>query len=174
MSEVKNPKVKVGDLVLLTKYVTEDTDAVMEGLSEVVRVKHVGYGGWRGKPERDPFPYEPYAFEGIIYVSEEQDEWELLPAFPTLDHKDPRSVYAAVAAERDRQDDKWGPRHDDLNSKDDWSEIIGEYSRRLRYGGDVSFRQNLTVVAAVAIAALESDRRKTAAASREEATRDDG
>lgn len=85
-------------------------------------------------------------------------------------------VFREVAAERDRQDSKWGgPDHDDEHEPEDWlifieqraaraGEMIGcpeEEQPEIR--SDAEYRRQLVQIAALAIAAVESLDRKKAA-----------
>jgi len=72
-----------------------------------------------------------------------------------------RRILEEIAAERTRQDEKWGgPEHDDEHSIDDWECFILEHLNRVQGYDDAHGRKQLIRVAALAVAAIESlDRR---------------
>ena len=62
-----------------------------------------------------------------------------------------------VFSERERQDTQWGGRiHDDTHSQEDWFKLINRYMAP--HGDD--FEVRMIKVAALALAAVESNRRK--------------
>jgi hypothetical protein len=62
-----------------------------------------------------------------------------------------------VLGERESQDNQWGgPAHDDAHSHKDWFRFINRYTAG--YGGD--FESRMKKIAALALAAVESNRRK--------------
>ncbi|KKN03230.1 hypothetical protein LCGC14_1109840 [marine sediment metagenome] len=69
------------------------------------------------------------------------------------------SVLEAVAAERERQDEKWGGlEHDDQHNSHDWLAYIVRYlGRSVAYGpfDSLRFRRHMVQVAALAVAAAE-------------------
>lgn len=72
-------------------------------------------------------------------------------------------VYEEIAAERDRQDAKWGgPEHDDTHSAYHWSSYIEE---RLHSGDQMTAEESRRLfieIGALAVAAVESADRKSA------------
>lgn len=71
-----------------------------------------------------------------------------------------------IVGERRRQDEKWGGEvHDDRHSPEDWMMIIDHYLNRVlsatRKNNSEEYRKSLIRVAAVAIAAIEAEDRKT-------------
>lgn len=76
---------------------------------------------------------------------------------------DPRTVHGLlreVVQERVRQDAKWGgPRHDDSHSTVTWASIIDRLSKEGMAGDWTTWRRSMVQIAAVALAALESQDR---------------
>jgi hypothetical protein len=73
------------------------------------------------------------------------------------------NIFNEVVAERARQDARWGgPEHDDGHSEGDWADFIREYAWGDR-GAD--FRERMLKIAALAVAAIESHDRLTAASA---------
>lgn len=66
------------------------------------------------------------------------------------------AILGEIAAERARQDVKWGAEHDDKHSVDEWDYMIGYYLQRVRIMAPRQRRVNLIKVAALAVAAIES------------------
>lgn len=63
-------------------------------------------------------------------------------------------IYAAINAERDYQDAKWGgPEHDRQHHSSEWVDFIEKYLLRAKENLDV--RKNIVRIAALAVAALE-------------------
>lgn len=70
---------------------------------------------------------------------------------------DSMKLFEEIEAERVYQDKKWGgPRFDDANTREDWIRYIIEYATGVR-GTDI--RSRMIKCAALAIAAIESERR---------------
>lgn len=68
---------------------------------------------------------------------------------------------AEIAAERQRQDAKWGgPQHDDEHDQAEWEQFIIERLAELGPCAD-TFRHRMLEIAALAVAAMESHDRKT-------------
>lgn len=70
------------------------------------------------------------------------------------------NVVAEVAAERERQDGKWGgPSHDDMHPVEYWVQLIQDYAAWARVmagmGSRDKARRRLIQVAALAVAAVE-------------------
>lgn len=69
-------------------------------------------------------------------------------------------VFADVARERMRQEEKWGRAHDDVNTQADWRRHIRRHNekgcRSIQHRTNVFFRQQMIRVAALAIAAIEA------------------
>ena len=73
------------------------------------------------------------------------------------------SVADEIKAERIKQDDYWGgPKHDDQHIHEEWVDYIITHARHSVNGRD--FRYQMIRVAALAIAAIESDDRLAAKA----------
>jgi len=71
------------------------------------------------------------------------------------------NVFQEVAAEREKQDTKWGgTTHDDTHSANDWRNYLREHIKKSR---SEDYRYQMIRVAALAIAAIESFDRKEAA-----------
>lgn len=75
-----------------------------------------------------------------------------------------KNLLLEVAAERDRQDGKWGTEQDDKNNPLDWHETIADYNgwarRMLCMGSIAKGRRRLIQLAAIAVAQVEAlDRR---------------
>lgn len=93
--------------------------------------------------------------QGVLTEAATSDDilWNMIPipqdvAYPAI---------KKVLDERNYQDAKWGgPDHDDAQTEADWIYDIGDYSTR--HG--VDFVTRMTKVAALAIAAIESEIRK--------------
>lgn len=78
----------------------------------------------------------------------------------------PRGVYADIVDQRDRQDKQWGGQaHDDTHASYDWCSYIQKFwDRAVDSTFDlVSFEENMIHIAALAVAAVESSRRKRSA-----------
>lgn len=82
-----------------------------------------------------------------------------------------RQVLADIAAERRVQDGKWGgPEHDDGHDPWQWVQLIQDYAgwARVMAGMDRDkYRRRMVQIAALAVAAVESHDRLTAAIARE-------
>ncbi len=73
---------------------------------------------------------------------------------PSTKRESVSNVYDEIKAERQRQDAQWGgPDHDDSHSQWDWQQFIFEFASAWR---GTNFRQRMVVVAALAVAAIES------------------
>lgn len=72
-------------------------------------------------------------------------------------------IYKEIDAERDRQDVKWGgPDHDDEHDISDWMGYIHRYTRTgTEKSHDKTTRERLIIIAALAVAAIESHDRIT-------------
>lgn len=67
------------------------------------------------------------------------------------------AVFAAVDAERERQDAKWGgAAHDDRHTEGDWRDFLYSYVQC----PNIDDRERFVKIAALAVAALESIDRK--------------
>ena len=72
------------------------------------------------------------------------------------------SVLDEIAAERRRQDEKWGgPDHDDRHTVSDWAGLFDERIDKITAFSDLSpqpreTRQQMVILAALAVAAIES------------------
>ena len=75
-----------------------------------------------------------------------------------------QSILLAIHAERQRQDLKWGgPRHDDEHSRRDWIAFIVEQAADASTAvWPADYRIAMVKVAAVAVAAIESNDRRVA------------
>lgn len=73
-------------------------------------------------------------------------------------------LFDAIHAERERQDRKWGgPRHDDEHSKRDWIAFIVEQAADASKAvWPEEYETAMVKVAAVAVAAIESNARRVA------------
>lgn len=72
-------------------------------------------------------------------------------------------VYAEISAERSRQDlEHGGPEHDDGHTQDEWAWMIGDHTQRSLHNHGRNFRQQMVRVAALALAAVESQDRDAA------------
>jgi hypothetical protein len=69
-------------------------------------------------------------------------------------------VLVEVAGERVRQNEKWGPAHDDAHTPNEWVQLIHDYASWARVmngmGNIAKERERLIQVAALAVAAVES------------------
>ena len=67
-------------------------------------------------------------------------------------------IYAAIDYERDYQDERWGDEFDDKNTANDWCTYICRYATNAAdfNGTTVRFREQMTKVAALAVAAIEA------------------
>jgi ABC-type phosphate transport system substrate-binding protein len=72
------------------------------------------------------------------------------------------NVLIDIARERTYQDKKWGgPKHDDTNTRDDWLNIIANHLwRSTQDGTSEQFRKQMVRVAALAVAAIDSEDRR--------------
>lgn len=68
-------------------------------------------------------------------------------------------VFSLISAEREYQNAKWGSEFDDKNTRNDWVAYISQYlGKAVTFGPDTAqFRNALTKVAALAVAALERE-----------------
>ena len=74
------------------------------------------------------------------------------------------SIYDEIAAERKKQDEKWGgPNHDDTHDSYDWIAYVTKHmGKAVLWPFDQSiYRKQMVCVAALAVAAIESIDRKT-------------
>lgn len=74
------------------------------------------------------------------------------------EYEDRDGIYAAIDAERDYQDDRWGDEFDDKNTSNDWATYICRYATNAA-GFDVTtaqFREQMVKVAALAVASIEA------------------
>lgn len=75
-----------------------------------------------------------------------------------------RGILAEIDAERDRQDVTWGgPEHDDEHVPDNWSAFIEEHCFKALTAlphDRATYRRRMVEVAALAVAALESEDRR--------------
>ena len=68
------------------------------------------------------------------------------------------SIYRQITLERDRQDRQWGgPDHDDHHTPNDWVAYITKHLGKAVHWPwtPVTFRHQMVVVAAIAVAAIE-------------------
>lgn len=66
------------------------------------------------------------------------------------------TIYQEIQAERRRQDEKWGgPQHDDQHEPKDWITYLAKHLGRAVTPHPGVFREQMVIVAALAIAALE-------------------
>ena len=82
------------------------------------------------------------------------------------------TIFAEILRCRAAQDAKWGgPEHDDTHTRADWCQFIQKFRNRAELVGEgcanstdriLGFEQNMIHIASLAIAALESSRRKRA------------
>lgn len=101
---------------------------------------------------------------GVIADHKQQHDPNWLP--PTDIHAQPIKVYAEVALERKRQDNKWGGEsHDDSHATAEFIQWIEDYAGWARMMHSMNSpekaRRRLVQVAALAIAAIESMDRKS-------------
>lgn len=69
-------------------------------------------------------------------------------------------IIGKIHQERTLQDDQWGgPEHDDEHQPSDWIAFMGKFMRRIQNGECVE--DSLVKIAALAIAALQSNKRKS-------------
>lgn len=74
------------------------------------------------------------------------------------EYEDRDGIYAAIDAERDYQDERWGHEFDDKNTSNDWCSYVCRYATSAA-GFDVptvQFRAQMVKVAALAVAAIEA------------------
>jgi hypothetical protein len=72
-----------------------------------------------------------------------------------------REIIDAIVEERWRQDGKWGgPAHDDQHDYGDWQAFIIEHAKKMMKYGPDEFEVEAVKIAALAIAAIQSSRRK--------------
>jgi len=71
-------------------------------------------------------------------------------------------VFREIDERRDEQDRKWGgPDHDDTHCNQDWCEYIDKFVERATAPSHSrQFEDNMIHIAALAVAAIESSRRK--------------
>ncbi len=70
-----------------------------------------------------------------------------------------KAILEAIVAERQRQDSQWGgPSHDDHHTHADWIALISKFWNRARRS---NFTDSLIKIAALCVAALESEERKS-------------
>lgn len=81
------------------------------------------------------------------------------------------SVYDEINAERERQDEQWGREHDEAARVSHFERLIPKYveeafKARMRTGNHdmTDWRRRMVQVAALAVAALETEDRRHAAA----------
>ena len=93
------------------------------------------------------------------------------------DETDLDTIFAKILRCRAAQDAKWGgPEHDDAHTRADWCQFIQKFRNRAESFGDcsgshnriIAFEENMIHVASLAIAAIESSRRKRAGMTSEE------
>lgn len=73
-------------------------------------------------------------------------------------------ILPEIVAERERQDGQWGgDEHDDRHSPEEWAALIAKHLGRGVYALEEDTRRSWVVVAALAVAALESADRTAAA-----------
>ncbi len=68
------------------------------------------------------------------------------------------TIYAEISGERDKQDRLWGgPEQDEVNGPNDWVAIVTKHvGRAVHWPWNVrTFRYQMVVVAAIAVAAIE-------------------
>ena len=84
--------------------------------------------------------------------------------FTEVDESDQTlKIWEEILRERKRQDEQWGgPDHDDRHFQEDWCEFICDFANADR-GPILGFRGRMVRVAALAIAAIQSQDRKSVA-----------
>jgi hypothetical protein len=73
-------------------------------------------------------------------------------------------IYGEIEAERERQDEKWGgPEHDDGHTSHDWVAYLARHAGKAVMWpfGPSLFRRQMIRVAALAVAAVEWEHRRT-------------
>jgi len=74
------------------------------------------------------------------------------------EYEDRDGIYAAIDAERDYQDERWGNEFDDKNTSNDWCTYICRYAANAA-AFDITtaqFREQMVKVAALAVASIEA------------------
>lgn len=65
-----------------------------------------------------------------------------------------KNIYHEIKFERAKQDERWGPEHDDKHTSGDWAALIEQRTDLgFKYG---DYRRSLVEIAAIAVAAIEA------------------
>lgn len=109
----------------------------------------------------DVWPVFEAYFNSLPYFVSEKNPMDMLPAPAPATSAEPlrTEIIREIELEREAQDVKWGgPEHDDDHSREDWCEFIADHGQPFR-SRPWNFREQMIRVAALAVAAIESDTR---------------